>query len=395
MLVWPDHTGVVLARLVSSLLSALVLAAAVATAIRLRSRLLVAGVILTATPMAVNLSGSVNPNGIEIAAGVLLFTNLVALVRGVVDRRLLVLTGIAAAIMLTVRQLGPALLVADVAAVVLLAGWAKTATLLRVPNVRRILGASVLAGALFTLVWTLVSGGPDTAPIAGRGIRGSLVHPILTERVPFYLHQLVGQFGYGDTTISRYAIDFWYLLWAVVVIPALVWGGWRLRLVLAGLAAFSAALLVALDLHFAPLNGWFAQGRYALPVLVGVVLLAALSERGPARWLALQRSRRLPVALVVATAPVQLYALARVMTRYQTGRNAALDPFGGQWLPPGGPVLPLVALAVGVILLVVTQSYVAVPAVMVSEGLDNGSVTQQGRSASYAEKASTTDVASH
>ena len=183
------------------------------------------------------------------------------------------------------------------------------------------------------------------------------------------------------------------------MIPALIWCGWRLRLVVAGLTAFCLAMLVALDLHFAPLNGWFAQSRYALPTAVGVVLLAALSQRGPPRWVAAARSRWLAVALGAATAPVHLYALARAMTRFQSGIDAPLDPFAGQWLPPGGPALPLIILAVGLAVLIMlvttTEGDMFAPAVDVSGGLGNGSVAPDGPRPNRAAKSSTTDVASH
>ena len=38
-----------------------------------------------------------------------------------------------------------------------------------------------------------------------------------------------------------------------------------------------------------------------------------------------------------ATVVVHGYALARVMTRYQVGISAPLNPLHGSWLPPGGP----------------------------------------------------------
>jgi hypothetical protein len=395
LLISPDATGIVIARLVSALISALLLAAAVVTAVRLGSPMLVVGVALVATPMAMNLNGSLNPNGVEIAAGVLLFTTLSALLRGPVTRRLLALTGVAVAIMLTVRQLGPVLLAADVAACLLLAGRARIAALWRDRSARRILGGFTLGGVAFLAGWVAVSGGADTAAVPERAVGGNVAHQIMTVRVPFYLHQIVGQFGYGETTVSPYAIDFWYLLVGAVVIPALVWGGWRARLVLAGLAAFCLALLVALDWHFAPLNGWFAHGRYALPAAVGVVLLAALIR--PSDGVA--RLRWLPLALVAATVPVHLYALARVMTRFQSGLDASLNPFVGQWHPVGGPVVPLLVAVVGlaalVVLALITQSSALGSPGTVSGELDISSVQPIGQSAKRVMKPSTTDATSH
>jgi hypothetical protein len=402
LLVSPDRTGVVLARLVSALLSALLLALAVVVAaanIAGRRRLVVAGIALAVTPMATNLSGSVNPNGLEIAAGVLLFVALAAALEKP-RRGLVLLAGIAAALLLTLRPpLGPILLVADIAAVAVLAGRARIAAFVRDQNVRRILGASVLAGAAFTLVWTLVSGGPGTAPVPARAIHGDIGKQIATDRLPFYVHQIVGQFGYGETTISRYAVDFWYLLVAAVVIPALIWGGWRLRLVLAGIVAFCFALLVALDYHFAPQSGWFAHGRYAMPTGVGLLLLAAMFTGGPARWTAVARSRWFAIGLVAATVPVQLYALARVLTRYESGIDAPLNPFTGSWHPVGGAALSLLVLAAGLgallLAVTVTEGDVSVRPVTVSGGLGNRSVTPVAHNATLADQTSTTDATNH
>jgi hypothetical protein len=402
LLASPDQAGILLARLVSALMSALLLAGAVATAVRLRSRLLVAGVALVATPMVTNLNGSLNPNGLEISAGVLLFTTLCALLRGVVTRRLIVGTGIAAALMLTVRALGPVLLAVDVAACLLVAGGARTLTLWRDRAARLILAGFVLAGVAFVAVWTFASRGPDVAPVAARAVGGNIPKQIATDRVPFYVNQVVGQFGYGETTISQYAIVFWYLLAGAVVIPALIWSGWRLRLVLGALGAFCLAMLVAMDLYFAPLNGWFAHGRYALPTAVGLVLLAAPAwptAGMPARLAAVARSRWFAIGLVAATTPVHLYALARVMTRFQTGIDAPLNPFTGSWRPMGGPSVPLLVAVLGLVALLMlvftTERYASTPAVTMDAASDNGTVTPIGQTASDVTKASTSDVASH
>jgi hypothetical protein len=51
--------------------------------------------------------------------------------------------------------------------------------------------------------------------------------------------------------------------------------------------------------------------------------------------------------------PLDLYAMARVMTRFQVGINAGLQPFGGSWHPYAGTVLPLGACLVGGALLTV------------------------------------------
>nr|WP_277349631.1 DUF2142 domain-containing protein [Planosporangium thailandense] len=420
LLVSPDRAGVVAARLVSALLGALLLAAALATAVRLGSRMLVAGVALVSTPLAMNLIGSVNPNGLEIAAGVLVFVTFSALLDGVASRRMLVLAGVAAALLLTVRQLGPVLFVVDVVACGLLAGRGRVAALWRSVPARWLLGGFVLAGLAVAGGWAVASGGNDQPPVPGHAIHGDIVRQIVSTRIPFYVKQIVGQFGYGEIVMSPYLVLLWYLLCLAVVVPALVWAGWRLRLVAAGLLAFCAVLLVALDLRYAPRSGWFAQGRYAMPTLAGVVLLAALAwQRGglaggppdgpPAgRWGRLARSRWPVVALVGFTAPVHLYALARAMTRFSAGLDASLNPFAGSWRPVAGPAVPLAAAVVGLAVLVAVARSTALASSSfttyrggelapgtVSGELNNGSVTPIGQTASRATKASTTDAGSH
>jgi len=347
----PNETGILLGRLISALLNALLLAAAVWVAVRLGNRLLVAGVALVATPTVVNLAGAINPNGLEISAAVLVFVALLALLRpaegGAGRRTLLALAGVGAFALLTVRLMGPVLLAVDLLGLAVLAGWTRVRAELRRRDTWTVFGGFAGAGALAAVAWLLAARSPvGEAPPGplGNPSAGEIVDGLLTSRIPFYVQQVVGQFGYGETTMSPLAIMLWYALVAVVVLPALWRGGWRLRLVLAGLTAVSLAFLIALELIFLDTGSWFSHGRYALPVLVGVVLAAAWASGASRRWY-------LPVGLVLAAGPVHLYALLRVLTRFQTGIDAGLNPFPGSWHPPAGPVLPIACVFIGVALL--------------------------------------------
>jgi len=81
-------------------------------------------------------------------------------------------------------------------------------------------------------------------------------------------------------------------------------------------------------------------------VAVGIVLISAAA---PGRWV---RDRAwLPAGLVAVTVPLHGYALARVMTRFQAGIDAPLNPLHGSWLPPGGPLLALNLASIGAVLL--------------------------------------------
>ncbi|WP_426508841.1 DUF2142 domain-containing protein [Dactylosporangium sp. McL0621] len=342
----PDGTGLIWARLLSAALSAALLAAAVAIAPGRLERL---AVVLVTTPMLANLAGSLNPNGLEIAAAVLLFVALL--------HRRWGLAGAGAALLFTVRDLGPFFALAAVLIALFVTGQHP-----RVLRQKAFLVPAAL-GAAFAVFWAAVaSRGSDLVP--GRPVppttSGAILSDIAHGRAEFWARQIVGQFNYGETTISIAVIALWYLLCAALVLPALVFGDRRLRLGIGAAFVGSAALLVALELYFAPKVGQFAHGRYVMPLGVGVLLLAPLAT-GYTGWLS--SSRWLEWALVAAaalTVPMQLYALARVMTRFQRGISAGLNPFGGAWSPPLGTLVPLLCALVGAGLLgvIVTRSSV-------------------------------------
>ncbi|WP_432982319.1 DUF2142 domain-containing protein [Dactylosporangium sp. CA-233914] len=347
----PDGTGLIWARLLSAALSALLLAAAVAIAPGRLERL---AVVLVTTPMAADLAGSINPNGLEISAAVLLFVALL--------HRRWALAGAGAVLLFTARDLGPFFVLAVVVISLFVTRTHPRALLHRAFLVPAALGAA------FAVFWALVaSRGSDLDP--GRPVpptsSGAILSGIAHGRAEFWARQIVGQFNYGETTLSIAVIGMWYLLCALLVLPALRFGDRRLRLGIVTALAGSAALLVALELYFAPKVGDFAHGRYVMPLGVGVVLLAPLALRDAngryATWLARRPWRAwVPVAAAALAVPMQLYALARVMTRFQRGIAAGLNPFGGSWSPPLGSAVPLLCALVGAGLLgvIVTRSSV-------------------------------------
>lgn len=362
MVLWPDLTGVLLGRVVSALLCALLLACAVTAALRLGSRLLVLGVVLAATPTAMDLFGAINPNGLEIASGVLVFCSLLALLRapdGRLDeratRRLLAMGALGSLLLLTVRQIGPLWLGLDLVACALLARPGRVRALLRRRDARWLLVGSWALGLAYAVGWLGYSGIGDVTDNARDALHYSLGHAlrfILDRRMPFYIEQVVGTFDYGETHVSRLVIAGWYVLAAAVAVPCLALARVRYVLVVVGLGVASLVTLVLLELYFLPKVGVFSQGRYAMPSLVGVLLGAAalggfegrLAARGVLRWYAL--------VLAGFAALGHLYTLSRVMSRFQVGITAPLNPLRYTWRPPVGPVPPLLLMVAGGALLV-------------------------------------------
>jgi len=372
LLASPGYPGIVAGRLVSALLCALALAAAVAVAVWLGNRLLVGALVLAATPMVMNLAGSINPNGLEIAVALLLWTSLLALVRpaapaparvplarGVVPpdpvragpptRWLVVLATGAAIRLMTVRHLGPVLLGLVLVTAAVVARRGRVRALLRRRELRAA-GAAVALSGLAALAWLVTSGVADVAAVPGRAHGyGALttVRLLLVVRVPFYLRQVVGEFSYGETTLPEWAVVGWYVALAALAAPALLLATRRYRVAMLSLLGACLAVLVGLEAAFLHTAGWVAQARYVLPAALGVVLGGCFVWRWHAA-LGAAASRRLVRFAAVVAVPVHLWALAAVMTRFQIGAQSLMDPLRGSWVPAGGPLPALLTELLGV-----------------------------------------------
>ncbi len=361
MLLSPDHTGTMLGRLVSAAMCAALLASAVAVAARRRDTLLLAAVVVVATPNVLNLAGSINPNGPELAAGILLWTSLLALVRArdsdfddATTRRLLVLAAVAASLLLSLRTLGPMLLGLTALFGLALARRGRLGALLRRRDTRWLLGGLSLV-SVYAVVWTVVSGvlvNPPQ-PHAQHWPLSQDLAWIFTDRLSRWAIQVIGRFSYGEVFVPNALFASWYALAFVLVVPALLVAVRRQALVVAGVLAASVAVLVGFELAYVDHLGWSQQSRYVMPFGVGFVLGAVVVGRRFGQWLGVGRAAWLVRGIAVAAGALHVWALALVMARFQVGVGAGLRPFDGDWLPPTGPVLPLLLAAAGAAALVV------------------------------------------
>jgi hypothetical protein len=343
----PDMTGIIWSRLVSALLSALMFASAFTIGWRFRqSWVLPSAVVLIATPTELNLAGSINPNGLEIAAAVLFWTALLVLVRAdpLPDRRylrhLVLLACVAGVPLISMRQMGPLLALTAAVACALAARRGRLRDLLRARPVRW--GAGFLTVvAVLGVVWTLTSGVLHTGYVKYTPTPWQTVmQNILVNRSGDWARQVVARF-YGAVAPPDWVIYLWYLLAGVAVVAGLLIAGWRLVLACLATLGFAATLAVVLELRYYDASGTTQQGRYYLPIIAGAVLLAASVP-------AFRRSAAARYSLVVAlvTGPLSLLCLALMMSVWQNGYTRGIHPFGGSWLPPGGPWLPL-SLGIG------------------------------------------------
>ena len=362
MVLSPNLTGIMLGRLISAGMVAALLAAAVTIAVHRRNPLLLAALVVAASPNLLNLGGSINPSGLEVAAGVLTWTALLTLVRarpGELDERwtgfLLLSAGVAGGILASIRTLGPLLLVLTVLACVVVARAGRVRTLLARRDTRRVGIGVVIAGA-YGIAWTLFSGvlsnPPAETPPPPLSTTGKLAY-IMGDRLTQWTSQLVGRFSYGEVTAPNAMLVVWYGLAFVILVPTLLLATRRQVAVILGIAGLSVGMLVGFELLYYSQIGWAQQSRYVLPFGVGALLYAGCLRRWEQTFGA-RPTQRFLLICALATGAMHVWALAVVMTRFQvTQRFKALGALHGAWLPAVGPELPLLAVAAGGVVLVV------------------------------------------
>jgi len=352
---WPTllvegDLAIYLMRGISALLAALFLAGAFRSAASSRSsRLLVVALAAVVTPYVLYFSGSVNPSGLEMPAAICAWTTGLVLVGEpdrLADKRLIVRFGLAMAVLVQLRGLGPLFGAVLLGTLMALFGVRPFARLMAGRTGKLAALAVGLSGA-FCVSWTYfvgglaLLGGSFLPPHAGAlaALDGSTV------RFGDDLVEMVGMFGWWNATF----LPLWvYLVWfgiggGLVTIGLLVTRG-RKRLVALALAVVSVALPILLVAGEAGTTGIVGQGRYWLPLIAGTVLVAAYVSRS-----FIEPLITITAAVVaVLTVAVQVVAFRYVLDRYRFGFDRVRA--GAPWDPPAGAVVLTVAFVILVLL---------------------------------------------
>jgi hypothetical protein len=347
---FPSSKGVRLMRLVSGLLSALFLAAAVRALARvIRSPLAVLGVAASATPMTFFLGGSINPSGFEITAAIALWAHMLAVVGwrnrsdAPVPRSLLVGLVVSGTALAFTRFLDPVMVGAIVVTCLFTASAAGWRALRRDRAV--LVAVGVLAGlSMMALISMILPGdlqslGGSTVPA---GLNGWLLE---LGRSGDVIRQMVAWFGWLDTPPPDFVLWAWLGVTGAVAAIALVLGGLRRSsalLVAAAVAFLTPIVVQGPRVHS---NGIVWQGRHGLPLAVGVVMVAVvLIDRHVPVVAGLRR--RLPAGALAVLGVAQVYALWWNLHRYAVGLSStAIALTGGAWQPAGGTLVWLLAMS--------------------------------------------------
>jgi hypothetical protein len=358
-LAFRGDVGVYLMRMVSALIVAAFVASSATTLERLRRpRVGALGVLLAATPMMFYVGGIVNPSAPEIAAALSLWvagTLLVMEAPTRVDPRLVRRVAVAGIVLVLSRQLAPLWLALIALALVALGGWGAVRALWASRLARR-WGAGVLVAGVLQMIWIVLAGPLDpelgeATGIAGLG-RGTAFRISFGETL-HRLQEMVGWFGWLDTPSPGFTYIVWVAALAALAALAIVVGQRRFVIV----AALTAVVAVAAPIGFETLQarriGFFWQGRYSMPMAIGVPVLLALSaalsrragdakaEGAPAqeadaadeatgRW-----AGRLVAPVAIALLAANVVAFGQALRRNTVGYDGPLDfLIDPDWSPP-------------------------------------------------------------
>ena len=357
-------------RIVSALLGAALIAWAMRAAVASRNAWMPLAVAFAAAPMNVYLMGSVNPNGLEIAAAAALWVGVLCLFRTyeadpppIGRAGLWGMVVVAAIALANARALGPLWVAVVVVLAAFAAGWKPFRAF--ATDRRNILPVVLIAvGGAFSLIWTFLGGSlssqaaADDAPLVGAGFLAGLSY--FLRATPDYLQQAAGWFGWLDTPLPTTA--YWLLIAsiAVLVVIALAGGSTRSTWVLVATAAAAILVPALVQARSVAQTGIIWQGRYGIVLYLGVVIVAAFL---------IARHERLDLDLLAPRisawaggllAAFGVAAFGYALYRYVVGIGAPYAAMvrAPQWQPPlGWPALLIAyALVAGVFVFVVARA---------------------------------------
>lgn len=345
----PSYRGVVLMRMFGAVLcGALIASAAVTAWSRARPLTLLAGIV-GLTPVALWLAGTVNPNGFEVCAAIAAWIHGLALFDSWRDatpapdvaRRF----AIAVAALALVRPLSPLFTVIIVGLCALATGLGPRRALAQREG--RMVAAAVIVALGLAAAWQLRAGlltiqleeqGLPEGTSAFEGTFGLMVG---------YLQQMVGAFSWLDAGIAGFPVVSWMLLGGGLLTAAFLVGDRRAWWVAALTVVVALALPIATQYGKVSTNGLVWQGRYGLPIWVGVPILCAraLEQVG---WPPVELRRRVVTAIGALVVIGHVGGWWSVMQRWTVGMGNDSWWLGAAvWRPPYVPlwVLPVAFVA--------------------------------------------------
>jgi hypothetical protein len=307
-------------------------------------RLPLLGALIALSPMVLFVGAVVSSSGMETAAGFAAWCGGLCLAaRHDVPRTLAIWTVLAFVLLTFSRPLSPIHVVVIFVVLAVMAGGRRV----RDPNLRPV-WITTLAGLGVAGVMLVVTGVPALLVVAGKPSRPlSFASSVwLTVRLTgSRLRECVGNFGWRDVPVAAWIVG----VWAVAVGGLIAFGAaalrWRGLIALGLLIVAVLAMPVILETPRMNTIGPYWEGRYWLPLVVGVPLVGSAIGSRRSRPMLSPPLRRFGLVGVVAVLLVaQVVAFVATLRHY-------VD-LAGRWTPPGGSALPIALFVAGQVLLI-------------------------------------------
>ena len=348
-----------LMRFVSAAFSALMFSFAIFSILRYsKNRLLLLGVAIAATPMAIYLAGVINPNGLEISSALSLWTILTILVReheGEPPRALVVLGTISALVFISTRSLSSLWFALLVITVFAGAGLGSIRRLFLSRDVK-IATALIFLVGIADVFWVVYEHS-TVLNVSSTNARALIPSPSTSEWTIFatsfhhniyYLPGMIGVFGSFDTYSPHGTFIIWYLLGGLIFALGLIASDLRRRIVLALFGLGILLIPVLISSSQARKIGYVWSGRDALPFAIGLpIVCASFIERERVR-----RFLRMSAPIVLFLAWVaESWAFFAALRRYSVGDLGSRFSFlfHSPWCPPAIGCLWALVIEIGIL----------------------------------------------
>lgn len=330
-------------RLLNAWLVAFFFAAIFAAAASLRHyRRPVIASAIALTPAALFLSGSINPNGLEIAASGAVFMGLCAIFERTagnapIGRLLLISTTLAGSLLAHTRPLSLLWLAVAAVAAVLCFGLR---TFIKTLAIRGFQLAVLFVGlsSSFALWWVLSAKSFDSLLAGSPPVPADEAAVTMLDRVVPAMTEYVGVLGWMDTRPPTAAVYAWVLAFGAMLFLAFTARPVKGRWVMALLAGIVVGLPVALQASSSETLGWIWQGRYILAMVVTLILAAGVTTRFRRLRITPWTKSMIRWGLVLGVL-AHFYVFMEGLRRYTVGilgqRVNWTEMFEPMWQPPG------------------------------------------------------------
>ena len=324
------NLSVHVARLMTSLVCALLISCSAYTIMRRKQSLL--GLLLALTPGTIFLASAMNPSAIEICSAIALWSVLPIIHQGREnDRAIQPMFIIAGVLLIATRPLGIAMYAVVMAISWLAFGNARIFSFIK--ENRTTLAVHAITTALmswwYVRVYTFqtslsLTTGMEKLSFSAQ-LSGSIKH------IPELVDQAVGNFGWLDTPIPRGALLLYSMSGAILLFASMKQSSKPKIIAMVVVSLTVGCFSIAVDVNFYAKLGWFgAQGRHMAPLLVGLPLLAVTQS---------SIGNRIEIALLTIWSVVMVWAGFGALRRYTVGvsGNNALSMFTERtWNPSIG-----------------------------------------------------------